>query len=247
MVTMTDEQSGLPKPFIPGLIPTMNNTGFMTEALDAYSQEFVSYAGSIADEVLDIGCAYGVATLAALAAGARVCAADMDDRHLAVLVRRTPAQQRARLRTAVAILPTADFPAGSFGAILAARVLHFLRGEAIEAVVAKMLNWLRPGGRLFLVADSPYVGPWYTAAPRYEERKKRGERWPGFLENYRQFLPPSANPGTHPEFINPLDPDILARVVTEAGFILEKAAFLPGAMPGSRPETHAGVVARKPP
>ena len=65
MVTMTDEQSGLPKPFIPGLIPTMNNTGFMTEALDAYSQEFVSYAGSIADEVLDIGCAYGVATLAA--------------------------------------------------------------------------------------------------------------------------------------------------------------------------------------
>jgi SAM-dependent methyltransferase len=241
-----DEKLQMPTPFIPGLIPTMNNRGFMTEGLDAYSLEFTRYAGTVTREVLDIGCAYGVATLAALAGGARVLAADMDPRHLEVLLGRVPAEQRPRLRTATAVLPGADFPAGAFDAVLAARVLHFLRPEEVESVALKIFRWLAPGGKLFIIADSPYTGPWYKAAPEYEQRKKAGERWPGFLEDYRQFLPPGTDLSGQPRSINPMDPDILRRLATESGFAVERAAFLAGSTPKSPPNAHAGVIARKP-
>lgn len=242
---MTNEAPRMPASTIPGLIPTMNNTGFMTEAMDTYSEEFAAYAGTLSTEALDIGCAYGIATLAALGQGARVCAADIEPQHLQVLADRVPATQRSRLRTCVARMPDVDFPPASFGAILAARVLHFLTGSEIETVVAKMHQWLVPGGKIFLVADSPYVGPWYTAAAQYEERKRRGDPWPGYQDNYAQFLPTTADPAQHPKIINPLDPDILRRVVGNAGFIVEKAAFLPGAAPRHFPNSHAGVIARK--
>ena len=55
----------LPKSSVPGLIPTLNNTGWMTETLDDYSLAFTEYAGTQQAECLDIGCAYGVATLPA--------------------------------------------------------------------------------------------------------------------------------------------------------------------------------------
>jgi SAM-dependent methyltransferase len=243
---MATDPPMMPAAKIPGLIPTLNDTGFMTDALDAYSARFAAEAGGLAAEVLDIGCAYGVATLAALEAGARVCAADIEPGHLAVLAGRVPVQQRDRLRTVVARMPDADFPAESFGAILAARVLHFLTGEQIERVVAKMHRWLVPGGRVYLVADSPYVGPWYRAWPQYEERKRAGDPWPGFIEDYSPWLPASADMTPRQRTINPLDPEILRRVTAAAGFIVEAAAWLEGARPGSLKKTHAGVIARRP-
>ena len=58
-----------PKGWVDGMVPTMNGTGFMFERIDAYAEEFIEYAGSIDDEVLEMGCAYGVTTILALSAG----------------------------------------------------------------------------------------------------------------------------------------------------------------------------------
>lgn len=236
----------LPKSTVAGLVPTLNNTGWMTEGLDAISQAFAGYAAGLQDECLDLGCAYGVATLPALAGGARILACDMEPRHLEILAQRVPAEQRGRLRTQVGVMPEVDFPAGSFGAILCARALHFLRGDDIVITIGRMYRWLKPGGRVFLVADSPYTGPWYQQAPEYERRKAAGDPWPGLYENYRDFLPPSARREDHPSFINPLDPDVLERVVTATGFQVLDCRWLPGAMPKSPARTHAGIIARKP-
>ena len=49
--------------------PTMNGTGFMFEVLDEFADDFIQYAGSIDAPVLEVGCAYGVASLPALAGG----------------------------------------------------------------------------------------------------------------------------------------------------------------------------------
>ncbi|MCC5794606.1 MAG: class I SAM-dependent methyltransferase [Chromatiales bacterium] len=243
---MSADSPRMPAATMPGMIPTLNDTGFMTDALDAFSARFAAEAGQAGGEVLDIGCAYGVATLAALEAGARVCAADVEPGHLSILEARTPSTQRERLRTVVACMPAADFPHRSFAAILAARVLHFLRGDEIECVIGKMFGWLMPGGRVFLVADSPYVGPWYKAWPEYEARKRAGDLWPGFIEDYSSFLPPSANLKSRRRQINPLDPDILERVAEAAGFLVEEARWLEGARRGSLKKTHAGLIARRP-
>jgi SAM-dependent methyltransferase len=243
---MSNTDPLLPKSSVPGLVPTMNNTGWMTEGLDAVSQAFVDYAITLEDECLDLGCAYGVATLPALTGGARVLACDMEPRHLEILRERVPAEHAARLRTQPGTMPTVDFPAGSFGAILCARALHFLRGADIETTVGRMHRWLKPGGRVFLVADSPYTGPWYTQAAEYERRKAEGDPWPALYENYRELLPASANPEDHPSFINPLDPDVLARVVKAAGFEVLECRWLAGAMPKSPARTHAGIIGRRP-
>jgi SAM-dependent methyltransferase len=243
---MTGPDPLLPKSTVRGLVPTLNNTGWMTEGLDAVSQAFVEYAGAADGECLDLGCAYGVATLPALAAGARVLACDMEPRHLEILAQRVPAADRARLRCQPGTMPEVSFPPGSFAAVLCARALHFLRGEGIEATVRGMHDWLKPGGRVFLVADSPYTGPWYTRAPQYEARKAAGDPWPGLVEDYRSLLPATSNPAGHPTFINPLDPDVLARVARAAGFEVLEARWLRGAMAGSPERTHAGLVARRP-
>ncbi|WP_182274983.1 hypothetical protein [Bacillus velezensis] len=44
-----------------GMVPTLNRTGVMVEHLIPYSSDFAEYAGNYGGEVLDIGCAYGVA------------------------------------------------------------------------------------------------------------------------------------------------------------------------------------------
>lgn len=236
----------LPASFIPGLIPTLNNTGWMTEGLDSVSEAFVAYAAASPHECLDLGCAYGVATLPALAAGARILACDMEARHLEILARRTPEPDRSRLHCQVGVMPDVTFPADSFGAVLCARALHFLRGEDIELTLTRMIHWLVPGGRVFLVADSPYTGPWRVRAPEYEARKAAGHPWPGLVEDYRSLLPATVNPAEHPAFIHPLDPDVLRRACTAAGFRVLDSRWLPGAMANSPLRTHAGLIAERP-
>jgi len=235
----------LPPSPVEGLVPTMNNTGWMTVSLDDVSTEFARYAGKIDAEVLDIGCAYGIATLAALDAGARVFACDMDARHLDVLERRVEPAARDRLRCQTGAMPAVDFDAESFGAVLASRVLHFLSGDDVQQTVLKMYEWLQPGGRVYLVADSPYTGPWRVLADDYERRKAAGEAWPAFVADYAQFLPAGQDPAEHPSFINPMDPDILARVCMEAGFEVLEARFLSSSTKHATGRDHAGVIAVK--
>ena len=218
----------------------------MTETLDDFSRAFTEFAGTIQAECLDIGCAYGVATLPALANGARVLACDLEPRHLGILAQRVPPGDRERFRSEPGSLPEVDFPAGSFGAILCARTLHFLRARDIELTVRKMYDWLTPGGRIFLITDSPYVGPWWKSAPEYERRKREGCPWPGFVQNYAALLPPGTDASKHPSFIHPLDPDILRRVAGDAGFEVQDAGFLRGGGQRATGREHAGVIALKP-
>lgn len=243
---MTQRDDLLPESPLQGLVPTLNNTGWMTEALDEISTAFTQYAGEIDHEVLDVGCAYGIATLAALENGARVFACDIEPQHLDILTQRVPEQARERLRSKPGALPGVDFEPESFGAVLASRVLHFLDGREVAETVAKAYGWLKPDGHLFLVVDSPYTGPWRIHADDYERRKAAGEDWPGFIADYAQFLPDEADPAEHPSFINPMDPDILTRVCSAAGFEVLEARFLKGGTKWSTGREHAGIVARKP-
>jgi SAM-dependent methyltransferase len=238
----------LPSTQLPGAIPTMNGRGFMLEALDDFARQFIDDAAADPGEVLDIGCAYGVATLGALGRGARVCACDMEPQHLALLEERTPAAQRARLRTVAGTLPAVQFPTASFGAILASRVIHFLSGDDIRKALVSMRSWLRPGGRLFLVVDTPYMPGWSAIVPSYEAAKAAGEPWPGYIPDFSVHRPKRDGAMPGPEFLNTLDPDILTRECTAAGFVVERSGFFGlqrlGAASSGR--EHAGCVARRP-
>ena len=219
----------------------------MIENPDRVSRAFAEYAGGLDSEVLDMGCAYGVATLHALEQGARVLACDIEQKHLDVLEQLVPTQARDRMRTQAATLPHVDFEPGRFGAVLASRVLHFLSPDDVELTISKAYQWLQPGGRLFVVADTPFSGPWKVKAPEYEQRKASGDDWPGHFDNYAQFLRPGSDPSEHPDFINVMDPDILERVCCAAGFDIVEAAWLKSGTEWSGERDHAGVIAARPP
>ena len=223
---MSDNPMEMPKSYIPGMIPTLNDTGFMTEVMDEYSQAFVDYAAGCEGPVLDMGCAYGVATLPALAAGATVTACDMDQGHLDILESHAPEKDKPRLTCLTGVLPEVDFPENTFDALLAARVLHFLNGPDINASVRKMASWLKPGGKAFLITDTVYTGFWKQHASKYEEAKAAGHPWPGEIQDAHLYLPEPARATTQIRYMNLLDPDVIRRVCEQAGLIVEAADYV---------------------
>ena len=240
----------VPKQWIKGLVPTLNDKGFMFEVLDEYADEFIHMAETPDHELLDIGCAYGVATIPALGMGARVTACDMDQRHLDILKSRAPEASHGRLTLLTGTLPDIDLQDNYYNAILCSRVLHFLTGDEIDASVRNMFRWLKPGGRLYLVADTPW-GIWRNFIPTWDENKANGEKWPGHMPkpiNYLPYKPSSEDIG--PPLMNLLDPELLRRTCEDAGFIVDKASFVDrsdfgdkGRMDGRE---NCGVAAHKP-
>ncbi len=244
---MADAKLEMPDHYLPHVVPTLNGRGYMFEALDPISKAFTNFAAKQEGAALDIGCAYGVATLAALDKGARLVACDMDSRHLEILTSRCSEQFRDNLTTIVGKLPDVTFQSQSFSAILASRILHFLTGEEIEQSVKSMSEWLEPGGKLFLVSDTPFMPPWNAQVNTYKEKKKNGDPWPGLVLDFQSYFAEDRQTGPYPDFLNPLDPDILSRICEQAGLVVERAEFFGLQRPGAKPNgyEHAACVAAK--
>lgn len=237
-------------PFEENFERTLNGTGYMIRSLDEMSGGFVDFAATDAPgPALDIGAAYGVATLAALAKGARVVANDIEPRHLEVLASRVPPEDRDRLTLLPGAFPDdVELTDGSLGALLAARVLHMFDGPQIERSAATMFRTLLPGGKAFVISEASTFFRYPQLRAKYEEQRQRGDRWPGFVTGVRDLIPEEAE---HvPEQVHFLTPDVLTRVFQDAGFVIEWSDFY------QRPTAHdgpwyqrrrsVGLVARKP-
>ncbi|EKE00651.1 MAG: BryB [uncultured bacterium] len=239
--------------FLAGGEQTLNNTGYMTGTLDLYSREFIEFAGKSTGWVLDIGACYGVATLPALAKGAKIIATDNDERHLEILRSRAAADDQDRLKLMVGSLPNKlDLKKESVSAILCCRVLHLLKEEEIEESIGHMYDWLERGGRLYLINDTPYVG--YTDkliqefVPLYKKRKQDGLKWPGYIPNLKFYLRPEYH-AFSPEVLTLTDVDELVDTCERCGFEIIKSGFIarpdyPSSLQNDGRE-NAGVVAIK--
>lgn len=202
-------------------IPTLNRTGYMTTQLDEFSQAFVEHAASIKQPVLEIGAAYGIATKAALSCGAKVVCNDLDPRHLAIIEQQITDDEKSRVKFIAGSFPhEIKFSANTFSAILICRVIHLFDGDTIEYSLQRIYEWLNPSGKLFIIADTPYLKNFSAFIPEYESRVKRGEKWPGLITNTKQYI---ENITEHfPDFVHVLDENILKRILLQAGFKIEK-------------------------
>lgn len=232
-----------------GFVKTLNNMGFMTSTLDVFSKEFVEFSPKASGPVLDIGAAYGVASLPALESGARVIVNDIDPRHLDILRERAPESARSRLELAPGAFPDGlSFAPGSIGAVLICRVMHFFDGPAVEHSAQVLFRWLASGGKVFVVTETPYLKNFQNFIPTYEARRAAGDTWPGFVDDVMAIAPERG--ASLPPKMHFLDPEVLTRVFVKAGFIVEKAHTF------ARPEfpediqldgrESVGIVARKP-
>jgi len=206
-------------------VPTLNNTGYMTTHLDPYSQEFVDYAGKIEGPVLEIGAAYGIATLSALSSGARIYCNDLDQRHL-MLVKQQAVERKLNL-SRLTIVPgrfpeEIEFPPDSLDGILICRVLHFFEGSKIEYSLQKAYEWLKVGGKIFIVAETPYLNTISAFIPEYEKNVQNGLKWPGLMTNISEYF----NDPIVPKLINSLDTTVLRRALESANFIVEKISYI---------------------
>ena len=232
-----------------GFVKTLNNMGYMTSTLDEFSRKFIDYSPHAPGPALDIGAAYGIASLAALEKGATVIANDIEKAHLDILMEKAPDQLKGKLS-----LEPGSFPDHltmrneSLGAVLVCRVMHFFDGETIEKSAKLLFQWIKKGGKAFVVAETPYLKNFQNFIPIYEKRKQDGVKWPGFIEDVMAIAPERG--AFLPPKMHLLDPDVLSRSFANAGFVIEEARMIPRK---DFPEDlqldgreSVGIVARKP-
>jgi len=207
-----------------GLIPTDDNMGIMTRELGPAAREFVELSKTAALPLLDIGAAYGNATLPALKNGATVVALDLSPTELAILQQSADAEEQRRLVVMPVRFPQeVNLLDSSLSGVLGGQVLHFLDGPTLEAALGKIHRWLAPGGRLYAITITPSLSYYRKFWDEYQARKARGDRWPGVF-NPKDVATPEWRDRL-PDLIHLFDTDILGRAVREAGFEIEMLEY----------------------
>lgn len=231
-------------------IPTRNQTGWTSNQLNEVSALFVTYCREVALPVLDVGAAYGIASLAALEAGATVIANDLDPAHLDEILKAAPVEHASRLVLIPGRFPRyLRFAADSLGAVHASNVLHFLTGPQMEQGFASIAHWLAPGGKLFIQASTPWQAPFQEFVPVFQARRKAGVEWPGWIEDTREYST-HRKLGQIPPSLHLLDDVTLRAKCEAAGLVVEDAWLyrrrdLPASLYLDGREC-CGVIARKP-
>jgi SAM-dependent methyltransferase len=230
---------------------TKNRMGWASERLGEVSELFVECAGRAEGPVLDVGAGYGAACEAALRAGApEVIANDLERQHLEALEARLSERERARLVVKAGRFPRqTEFEDGSLWAAHASNVFHFLTPRQVQEGMRKLARWLRPGGRLFVQAATPYQGAWAAFAEEYGRRVERGELWPGLMEKVSEYVAHRQR-SQMPRWLHLLDDVVLRREAEGAGLEVERAwlyrrADLPVGLRMDGRETVGLVAARR--
>lgn len=213
-------------------INTNNQFGVMHN-LNPIAKAFVECAKDANYPVMDIGAAYGVATLPVLASGKQIVACDIDPKHLQVIQQEalkllgSETDVAALLQVIHGKFPHIVMPTAQFDAILMSHVLPFLTGSEIEAGIHKAYEALRPGGKLFILSYTIYNKLMKNYINRYQQRKLAGDKWPGFLEDASTVWD-STNPlsAILPKQLNHCDPDLLEPVLINAGFTIDFIDYL---------------------
>jgi len=238
-------------------------------------KKFILFSSKATAPVVDMGCAYGSTVIAALDAGAKdVIACDMEQEHLDALQNQlegTPLA--ASLTTKLGTFPNGfDFAANTLDAIHASHLLEYLNGDEVDQGLKNYYEWLRPGGKLFILTYTIYILELANTKfqNEYEQRLKANVKWPGYLEDYDKYCQLADEPqvrdearaeakealdtsnSNFPTALHMYDLPVLKKHLEALGFIIEFADYLDGRLNGAVEETwhdgreYVGIVARKP-
>ncbi|RLV58040.1 class I SAM-dependent methyltransferase [Parashewanella curva] len=190
--------------------------------LDPFSTKFTEFAEG---EFLEIGAAYGYATLKALENGASVTANDIDERHLQQLIENAHQKGYTKLTTSLGSFPSElNYQENQFSKILISRVLHFYTGEKMLELLKVLKSWLQPKGSLYIVCETNHLSNWKAFFPEYQRRLDAGLKYPGEVYNPQQWEEGWSD--NIPEFIHLVDLPVLKQLVIEAGFKIVEADYI---------------------
>lgn len=180
-----------------GQTPTLNKKGATSPTLDYATLSFLEFAKN--KRVLEIGGAYGNVMLEALHRNSSTIyhLNDLDERHLGIAANRLQEKIDQR-KICINGLGNVQFISGdvtqsswrvkeSYDAVLMANVMRFLTPDQIQQALSNLFSSLKPGGRIFIVAMTPYVNRYKSFIPEYQRRKKDKILNPGFVKDGTQF------------------------------------------------------------
>jgi SAM-dependent methyltransferase len=158
---------------VSGVYPTSKLTyGFTTVEPGYFGKRFISYTNSLPPSatIIDIGPAWrGVTVVPVLAQGHTVHAVDREADELRALAWSARDASKAsqnshlkqwqeKLRMVHGALPDRlPFASNSVDAVMAGSVLHFLTPKEVILAMDEIFRVLRPGGRVFIEAQTPYM------------------------------------------------------------------------------------------
>jgi SAM-dependent methyltransferase len=206
-------------------VPTLNKMGWMHPIVDPITAEFLELSKSERRPMLEIGAAFGYASKIALENGANLWVNDLEARHLEHLKSNLEPDELGRANFVAGHFPI-DFQGitGKFAAILAVRVFHFYKPAEFQEAILKLFEILVPGGRVYIVVESPYLKTWAMHVPEYEARKSAGDPFPGLIDNVYQ-VHPDLKDYAQPTILF-LDAETLVREFSKVGFKILKSGFL---------------------
>ncbi|MFO9238422.1 class I SAM-dependent methyltransferase [Legionella pneumophila serogroup 1] len=214
--------------------------GFTTTPCDPVSQRFIEHAALSAKnggKVLEIGAAFGAATLEAIAKGATVFCNDIDPENLAVVRQRfmettddlseSVTGDSSKLILVPGELPNEliGLPEKQFDAILICRVLHFFSGAKIEESLGLLSKLLAPKGKIYIVCETPFLRNWQRFIPEFNRRIENEEEWPGEITEPAKFES-SGRASSLPTFVHWITKEVLDRSLLKAGFSIEHSEYI---------------------
>lgn len=214
--------------------------GFTTTPCDPVSQRFIEHAALSAKhggKVLEIGAAFGAATLEAIAKGATVFCNDIDPENLAVVRQRfmettdDPSESLTGDSSKLILVPgelpneLIGLPEKQFDAILICRVLHFFSGAKIEESLGLLSKLLAPKGKIYIVCETPFLRNWQRFIPEFNRRVENEEEWPGEIIEPAKFES-SGRASSLPTFVHWITKEVLDRSLLKAGFSIEHSEYI---------------------
>lgn len=119
-----------------------------------------------------------------------------------------------------------------YDAIFVGRVLHFFNPVQMSMALNNLHKLLKPGGKIYVVAITPYVDGYKPFIAEYQKRVKRGDEYPGYVPSLRPYLNPKL-PGLEEKASTALgsfmflDATVLRREFEKVGFTVIKCEEVP--------------------
>lgn len=204
---------------------TLNQMGYTSSYLNDYALQFIDYASHQKQPVLEIGSAFGAVSLAALKAGAKVIANDIEPAHLKIIYERAPSELRSNLILLPGPFPDVlNLPEGSLGGCFASRVLGHLSFEKLREGFEQLFTCFSTNAKLFIITGSVYTRMFRSLIPVYEKRIMKNEEWPGYFTGLKKLVKEKYR-DTIPDSLNFLSEGVLRRELERVGFIVDQVNF----------------------
>jgi len=197
--------------------PTLNKMGWVHPFIDEITAQFLKDIKTETKPYLEIGAAFGYASKIAIENGATAWVNDLDANQLQVLEQSLSPKEKERTNFIVGDFPDGlELPSNFFHAVVMVRMLHFFSPDKLKRALKKAHEILLPDGKIYIVAETPFLRSWSDQIPTYQTRKEMGDQFPGYYEDIYKH---------HPEMreflqdkIHFIDIETLKREVESAGF-----------------------------